>query len=227
MIDIAVVDYGMGNLRSVEKALKHVAPAKVIAVTSDAAAIREAERVVFPGQGAMPDCMREMDARGLRAPVLEAAQSKPFLGLCIGLQMLFEHSEEGDTTGLGLLPGRVVRFRAAAKNQQEARLKVPHMGWNQVYQAVSHPLWDGIADGSRFYYVHSYYVEAADSDLVAGTSRYPTSFTCAVARNNIFAVQFHPEKSQFAGLRLLSNFVSWKGTKRTIKQTGTVPVAKV
>lgn len=227
MIDIAVVDYGMGNLRSVAKALEYVAPAKIIVVTSDPAAIRAAERVVFPGQGAMPDCMREMDARGLRAPLLEAARNKPFLGLCIGLQMLFERSEEGDTPGLGILPGKVVRFPANIFSDQGEKLKVPHMGWNQVYQAMSHPMWDGIADGSRFYFVHSYYVDTPEKALVAGTSRYPTSFTCAVARNNIFAVQFHPEKSQSAGLRLLSNFVSWNGAKRGSVQSGAVPAANV
>lgn len=228
MIDIAVVDYGMGNLRSVAKALEHVAPEKVIVVTSDPAVIRAAGRVVFPGQGAMPDCMREMDARGLRAPLLEAARDKPFLGLCIGLQMLFERSEEGDTPGLGLLPGKVVRFPAArALSGQGEKLKVPHMGWNQVYQAMFHPMWDGIADGSRFYFVHSYYVDTPDQGLVAGTSQYPSSFTCAVARNNIFAVQFHPEKSQSAGLRLLSNFVSWNGAKRVAVQMLAVPAANV
>ncbi len=220
MIDIAVIDYGMGNLRSVAKALEHVAPGKAVAVTSDPDTIREAARVVFPGQGAMPDCMREMDARGLRAPLLEAASNKPFLGLCIGLQMLFEHSEEGDTPGLGVLPGRVVRFPAVHRSAQGDKLKVPHMGWNQVYQTMSHPLWDGIEDESRFYFVHSYYVDPANPGLIAGTSRYPSSFTCAVARNNIFAVQFHPEKSQSAGLQLLSNFVSWNGTHRRPVQTG-------
>ena len=227
MIDIAVVDYGMGNLRSVAKALEHVAPAKRIAVTDDPELIRSAGRVVFPGQGAMPDCMREMDARGLRAPLLEAAGSKPFLGLCIGLQMLFEHSEEGDTAGLGLLPGRVVRFPAAAVDSEGQKLKVPHMGWNQVCQIGSHPLWEGIAEASRFYFVHSYYVEASDQGLVAAVSRYASNFTCAVARNNIFAVQFHPEKSQAAGLRLLANFVSWNGTKRPLARTGAVPAANV
>ena len=176
----------------------------------------------------MPDCMREMDARGLRAAVLEAARTKPFLGLCIGLQMLFERSEEGDTPGLGVFRGKVVRFPVAGTlSGPGEKLKVPHMGWNQVYQAKSHPMWDGIADGSRFYFVHSYYVETPDQGLVAGTSRYPSSFTCAVARNNIFAVQFHPEKSQSAGLRLLSNFVSWNGAKRVSVRTGAVPVAKV
>jgi len=227
MIDIAVVDYGMGNLRSVAKALEHVAPERVIAVTDDPDAIRTAGRVVFPGQGAMPDCMREMDARGLRAPLLEAAQSKPFLGLCIGLQMLFEHSEEGNTSGLGVLPGKVVRFPTALTGSLGEKLKVPHMGWNQVYQTMSHPMWNGIAEGSRFYFVHSYYVDTPDRGLVAGTSRYPSSFTCAVARNNIFAVQFHPEKSQSAGLRLLSNFVSWNGTSRMSVRTGAIPAANV
>ncbi len=222
MIDIAVVDYGMGNLRSVAKALEHVAPAKVIAVTGDPQAILEAERVVFPGQGAMPDCMREMESRGLRAPLLDAARSKPFLGVCIGLQMLFESSEEGNTPGLGVLPGKVVRF-SATRGPQGEKLKVPHMGWNQVFQTMAHPLWEGIADASRFYFVHSYYVETSDQALVAGTSHYPSSFTCAVARNNIFAVQFHPEKSQSAGLRLLSNFVSWEGAKRASVKARTVP----
>ena len=228
MIDIAVVDYGMGNLRSVAKALEHVAPSKVITVTGDPAAIRDAGRVVFPGQGAMPDCMREMDARGLRTPLLEAARSKPFLGLCIGLQMLFEHSEEGDTPGLGVLPGKVLRFSShLCHADQGEKLKVPHMGWNQVYQTISHPMWDGIAEGSRFYFVHSYYVDTTEQGLVAGTSLYPSAFTCAVARNNIFAVQFHPEKSQSAGLRLLSNFVSWNGTKGVPVHTRAVPAANV
>jgi imidazole glycerol-phosphate synthase subunit HisH len=216
MTDIAVVDYGMGNLRSVAKALEHVAPGKRVRVSSDPDEIRAAARVVFPGQGAMPDCMRELDARGLRGAVIEAAAGRPFLGLCIGLQMLFEHSEEGDVAGLGLLPGRVRRFPAGRMvGPDGSKLKVPHMGWNQVYRAVPHPMWAGIDDGSRFYFVHSYYVETPDQTLVAGTSRYPFSFTCAVARHNIFAVQFHPEKSQSAGLRLLSNFVSWDGTDRT------------
>jgi glutamine amidotransferase len=176
----------------------------------------------------MPDCMREMDARGLRAPVLEAARSKPFLGLCIGLQMLFERSAEGDTPGLGVLPGKVVRFSASrGQGDQGEKLKIPHMGWNQVYQTISHPMWEGIADASRFYFVHSYYVDTPDQSLVAGTSRYPSSFTCAVARNNIFAVQFHPEKSQSAGLRLLSNFVSWSGAKRVSVPMRAVPAANV
>ena len=207
---IAVIDYGMGNLRSVSKALEHVAPDADVRVTSDPEVVRRAERVVFPGQGAMPGCMREMDARGLRPAVLEAARSKPFLGICIGLQMLFERSEEGDTPGLGVFPGQVKRFPPGAmKDAQGGKLKVPHMGWNEVMQAEPHALWRGIADASRYYFVHSYYVEAGKPELVAGYSIYGFPFTCAVARDNIFAVQFHPEKSQTAGLALLANFVTW------------------
>lgn len=207
---IAVIDYGMGNLRSVSKALEHVAPRARVEVTSDPAAVARAERVVFPGQGAMPDCMREMDARGLRRAVLDAARKKPFLGICIGLQMLFESSEEGDVAGLAVLPGRVRRFPAEAMHDEHgAKLKVPHMGWNQVRQARPHPLWAGIEDGARFYFVHSYFAEAGSEDLTRGISVYGFPFTCAVAKDNIFAVQFHPEKSQTAGLRLLANFVDW------------------
>jgi len=208
---IAVIDYGMGNLRSVSKALEHVAPGAQVEVTSEAAAVARADRVVFPGQGAMPDCMREMDARGLRPAVVQAAAAKPFLGICIGLQMLFDSSEEGEVPGLSLMRGRVMRFRREAMIDGEGRkLKVPHMGWNEVRQRVSHPLWSGIDDGARFYFVHSYYASASDANLVSGTCEYGVPFTCAVARDNIFAVQFHPEKSQHAGLRLLSNFVEWK-----------------
>ncbi len=208
---IAVIDYGMGNLRSVSKALEHVAPDAEVTVTSDPEVVRRAERVVFPGQGAMPDCMREMDARGLRPAVLEAARTKPFLGICIGLQMLFERSEEGDTPGLGVFPGTVKRFPPELmKAAPGGRLKVPHMGWNEVMQAEAHPLWRGIADANRYYFVHSFYVEAGKPELVAGFSVYAFPFTCAVAQDNIFAVQFHPEKSQTAGLALLANFVAWK-----------------
>jgi len=155
----------------------------------------------------MPDCMRQLAASGAREAVIEAAGSKPFLGICIGLQMLFEHGEEGDTAGLGLLPGRVPRFSAAV---QEAGLKIPHMGWNEVIQERAHALWRGIADRSRFYFVHSYYPQPADRSMAAGSCAYGVSFTCAVARDNIFAVQFHPEKSQNSGLQLLSNFVQWR-----------------
>jgi glutamine amidotransferase len=214
MADIAIIDYGMGNLRSVQQALRMVAPNSSIVVTSDPHEVVSAARVVFPGQGAMPDCMREMDARGLRAAVLEAAQNKPFLGICIGLQMLFEHSAEGDIPGLGILKGSVVRFAHNLRDEQGNKLKVPHMGWNQVRRlgrgsAPTHPLWKDIAQDARFYFVHSYYVQPQDDTLVQATSYYPQPFVCAVARDNLFAVQFHPEKSQAAGLNLLRNFVSW------------------
>ena len=227
MVKIAVVDYGMGNLRSVAKALEHVAPDCTVVVTDDPREIYEADRVVFPGQGAMPDCIRELEARGLRKPMIDASQQKPFLGLCIGLQMLFEHSEEGDVKGLGLLPGRVRRFPPERMHDTSGnKLKVPHMGWNQVFQTRAHAMWQGIDDGSRFYFVHSYYVEVSEPELVAGTSNYPFTFTSAVARNNIFAVQFHPEKSQSAGLQLLSNFVKWDGSAGRLKDKaiGTVDV---
>jgi len=213
MTDIAVIDYGMGNLRSVAKALEHVAPAARVSVTSDPQAIAAATHVVFPGQGAAPDCMREIRARGLDRTIENAiASGKPFLGICMGQQVLFEHSEEGNTPCLGILPGKVVRFPAAAMVDAAGnKLKVPHMGWNQVHQAIAHPLWQGIAPEARFYFVHSYYVEVGEPSLIAGFSHYPFAFTCAVARANIFAVQFHPEKSQAAGLKLLSNFVAWNG----------------
>jgi imidazole glycerol-phosphate synthase subunit HisH len=209
--DIAIVDYGMGNLRSVQKACVHVAPAARIVVTDDPAEVRAAGRVVFPGQGAMPDCMRELESRGLRPAVVEAAATKPFLGICIGLQMLFDWSEEGGVAGLGILPGKVVRFpQDAMVEAGGGRLKVPHMGWNRVRQTISHPLWTGIEEGARFYFAHSYFVQPTHAHLVAGLSDYPFPFTCAVARDNLFALQCHPEKSQAAGLRLLANFVAWQ-----------------
>lgn len=208
--DIAVIDYGMGNLRSVSKALEHVAPASTVAVTSDPAVILAAERVVFPGQGAARDCLREIDSRGLREVIIEAARTKPFLGICMGLQVLFEHSEEGDTLCLGILKGTVTRFpHEAMHDDMGAKLKVPHMGWNNVFQAAGHPLWAGIEDGSRFYFVHSYFVQPAGQEIIAGFAHYPFPFTCAVTSDNIFAVQFHPEKSADAGLTLLGNFITW------------------
>ena len=213
MVDIAVIDYGMGNLRSVHNALGTVAPHASIVVTGDPAVVAQAGRVVFPGQGAMPDCMRELDARNLRNAVLEAAKSKPFLGICIGLQMLFEHSAEGDVPCLGVLPGRVVRFAHDLHDAHGNRLKVPHMGWNQVHHASvnheSHAMWQDIAQDERFYFVHSYYVQTGDATLVQAVCNYPEPFVCAVARDNLFAVQFHPEKSHTAGLQLLKNFVNW------------------
>jgi glutamine amidotransferase len=211
-MDIAVVDYGMGNLRSVAKALAHVAPERSIAVTADPAVIRAAGRVVLPGQSAMPDCIRGLDASGLREVVLEVVRTRPFLGICLGLQMLFEASDEGPTPGLSVLAGRVVRFRDEAMTLPSgARLKVPHMGWNRVRQAKAHPLWTGIPDGERFYFAHSFFPRPADAGVTAGTTDYPAAFTCAVARANIFATQFHPEKSHRAGLQLLANFVAWDG----------------
>ncbi len=208
MVDIAVVDYGMGNLRSVHNALLAVVPGASVEVTSDPAVVAQAGRVVFPGQGAMPDCMRELDARGLRKAVLDAAQNKPFLGICIGLQMLFGHSTEGDVACLGVLPGEVVRFPHDLHDAQGNRLKVPHMGWNQVHHN-EHAMWHGIDQDERFYFVHSYYVKPLDTTLVQGESNYPDPFVCAVARANLFAVQFHPEKSHTAGLQLLKNFAGW------------------
>ena len=207
---IAVIDYGMGNLRSVWQALVHVAGAREVVVTADPVVVACAERVVFPGQGAMPDCMRELDVRGLRPAVLGAAEDKPFLGICIGLQMLFEHSEEGDVPGLGRFRGRVRRFPAERMTAPDgARLKVPHMGWNEVAQTKPHALWEGIDDGARFYFVHSYYVDPEDRTCAAGATCHGIPFTSAVARDNIFAIQCHPEKSARAGLTLLSNFVGW------------------
>jgi imidazole glycerol-phosphate synthase subunit HisH len=200
---IAVVDYGMGNLRSVAKALEHVAPEADVLVTADPRTIKDADKVVVPGQGALPDCMRQLGASGAREAVIESTRAKPFLGICIGLQMLFERGEEGDAAGLGLFPGRVPRFRVSG-------LKIPHMGWNEVSQARMHALWERIPDGSRFYFVHSYYPQPQDAGLTAATAVYGAPFTCAIARDNIFAVQFHPEKSQSAGLQLLSNFVRWR-----------------
>jgi imidazole glycerol-phosphate synthase subunit HisH len=205
---ISIVDYGMGNLRSVQKALAHVAPDADVAITSEPEAIRGADRVVFPGQGAMPDCMRSLRESGLGEAVSEAAARKPFLGLCIGQQMLFECSAEGNTPGLAIVMGRVVGFPTTPE-RRAAGLKVPHMGWNEVWQVKPHALWRGIADGSRFYFVHSFYCDPAEPALAAGETLYPDAFTSAIARDNIFATQFHPEKSSVAGLTLLSNFATW------------------
>jgi glutamine amidotransferase len=212
MADIAVIDYGMGNLRSVAKALAHVAPEADVVVTGDPATIRGAARIALPGQSAMPDCMRALVETGLSRVVGDLARERPFLGICLGLQMLFDDSEEGPTTGLGILAGHVVRFRDGAMALPGGeRLKVPHMGWSPVRQARAHPLWRGIDDGARFYFAHSYHPAPDDRSIVAATADYPAPFTCAIARANIFAVQFHPEKSQRAGLTLLANFVRWDG----------------
>ncbi|MDH4133451.1 MAG: imidazole glycerol phosphate synthase subunit HisH [Gammaproteobacteria bacterium] len=214
MNTVAVIDYGMGNLRSVVKAIEHVAPRAKVLLTSNAAEISSATRVVFPGQGAIAGCMAALDSCHLRDAVFEAVQTKPFLGICLGLQALFEFSEEGGgVKGLGILPGRVPRFPPERMNDPKTDqvLKVPHMGWNQVRQAKPHTLWNGIPDNARFYFVHSYYADAAERGHVAGETDYGLRFTSAAARANIFAVQFHPEKSATAGLRLLDNFMNWDG----------------
>ena len=209
---IVVVDYGMGNLRSVAKALAHVAPSEEVVVSSDAAVILRADRVVLPGQSAMPDCMKGLVASGLVDTVRKVLEDRPFLGICLGLQMLFDASEEGPTECLHAVAGSVVRFRDQAMSAPGgARLKVPHMGWSPVRQVRPHALWADIEDGERFYFAHSYHPVPEDSSLTAATVDYPSAFTCAIARANIFATQFHPEKSQRAGLTLLANFVTWDG----------------
>jgi glutamine amidotransferase len=209
MVDIAVVDYGMGNLRSVEQAVRKVAPGANVVVTGEPDVIASAARVVFPGQGAAPDCMREIRSRRLdRVIAGVVGEGKPFLGICMGLQVLFDHSEEGDTPCLGLFQGPVKRFASGLKDAQGNKLKVPHMGWNQVRHG-DHAMWDGIAQDARFYFVHSYYVQPRDAAIAQATSDYPQPFVCAVAKDNLFAVQFHPEKSAAAGLKLLQNFINW------------------
>ncbi|RLA32962.1 MAG: imidazole glycerol phosphate synthase subunit HisH [Gammaproteobacteria bacterium] len=211
MNTIAIIDYGMGNLHSIAKALEHVAGRRV-RVTANAGEILAAERVVFPGQGAARDCMHEIRAAGLVDVIREAVQTKPFLGICMGLQVLLDYSEEGDGVDcLGLVPGQV-RYFGAGIDPAAGRLKIPQMGWNQVEQVHPHPLWDGIDDQTRFYFVHSYYVDPDDTTLVAGVTDYGRRYASVLARDNVFAVQFHPEKSQHPGLRLLANFTQWDGT---------------
>ena len=209
---IAVVDYGMGNLRSVSKALEHVAGKdQKVSVTSSPADIAAADHVVFPGQGAARDCMLELGQRDLIEPVLKAAKEKPFLGICMGLQVLLSHSEEnGGIDCMGLYAGDV-HFFGNKIDQKENLLKIPHMGWNNVYHTQPHVLWEGIEQGSRFYFVHSYYVEPHDKSLIAGETTYGINFTSAIAHDNVFAVQFHPEKSAADGLQLLENFTRWNG----------------
>lgn len=208
MPTIAIVDYGMGNLYSVARAMQYVAPDATVKICQRADELRAADRVVFPGQGAMRDCMRFLDESGLRDAVLDAARNKPLLGVCVGEQMLFERSEEGPSLGLGIFGGEVRRFAGPAFDTP-LRLKVPHMGWNQVRYTQSHPLWAGIPDQSYFYFVHSYYADPADPALTAAVTDYGLTFTCAVSKDNIFATQFHPEKSASTGLRLYQNFVHW------------------
>lgn len=210
MNKIVVVDYGMGNVRSVAQAFRAVAPEAQIVISGDIADIRSADRLVLPGQGAMPDCMGCLQESGLQEALLQAAREKPLFGVCVGEQMLFDLSAEGNTPCLGLLPGKVVRFDLSGQLQEDgSRYKVPQMGWNRVRQSQAHPLWNGIADDSYFYFVHSYYVQPEQAQDVVGTTEYGQVFTSAVARENIFATQFHPEKSAAAGLQLYKNFVHW------------------
>lgn len=213
MSSIAVIDYGMGNLHSVAKALEHVNPDVEVLVTADPQAVRDADRVLLPGVGAIRDCMAEIRRLGVDVEVAEAIRSgKPFLGICVGFQALMDFSEEnGGVDCLGEFAGRVNFFGNDLRDADSQTLKVPHMGWNQVKQAKFHPLWQGIEDNSRFYFVHSYYVKLAQSEQVAGRCEYGVPFDVALAHKNVFAVQFHPEKSQQAGLKLLQNFLSWDG----------------
>jgi glutamine amidotransferase len=213
MQSIAVIDYGMGNLRSVVNALEHVAGKNhKVVLTSNPDQVMRAQRVVFPGQGAARDCMRAIDQYELRETICDVAANKPFLGICMGMQVLMEHSEENQGTDcLGIYPGQVRYFGDDHHGEDGEKLKVPHMGWNQLHQVGEHPLWKAIDDDARFYFVHSYYLEASDQSLVIGECEYGFSFGCAIARDNVFALQCHPEKSADAGLRLLSNFIGWDG----------------
>ncbi|SEQ76600.1 imidazole glycerol phosphate synthase subunit HisH [Giesbergeria anulus] len=213
---VAVVDYGMGNLRSVSQAVQAAAQGSgwTVQVTSNPEQVRAAQRVVLPGQGAMPDCMRELAQSGLRQSVLEAAASKPLFGVCVGMQMLLDHSAEGDTPGLGLIPGEVVKFDLQGRSQADgSRYKVPQMGWNQVRQVshagAVHPVWQGVPDNSYFYFVHSFYARPQNPEHCAGEADYGGWFAAAIARDNIFATQFHPEKSADQGLQLYRNFLHW------------------
>ncbi len=212
MTSVAVIDYGMGNLHSIAKALQHAAPEVIVRVVSDAKAILQSDRVVFPGVGAIRDCMHALEKTGLTEVIREVAKNKPFLGICLGMQALLADNEEnGGTDCLNILSGHVRRFAEPLRGGVGDVLKVPHMGWNQVHQQQLHPLWKNIPQDSRFYFVHSYYAQPDDPAIIAATSNYPDAFACALAQDNIFAVQFHPEKSQAAGLQLLSNFLHWDG----------------
>lgn len=212
MPQIVVVDYGMGNLRSVAKAIEHVADDQDVIISSKAEDIANADRVVFPGQGAARDCMRELVERDLQSVVMAAAKEKPFLGICMGMQVLLGHSEENNGTDcLGLYDGNVHFFGNDLKGAQGEKLKIPHMGWNEVKHTGEHPLWQSINNNSRFYFVHSYYIDPLDKQLVAATTDYGLEFASAIAKDNVFAVQCHPEKSAHDGLQLLKNFSQWNG----------------
>lgn len=210
MSSVAIIDYGMGNLHSIAKAVQHADARVTLSVTDDRDAILCADRVVFPGVGAIRDCMAALSERGLIPVIEEAAASKPFLGICLGMQALLDESEENNGTRcLGLIPGRVLRFAEGLADERGEVLKIPHMGWNRVDPARDHPLWSGIAPGSWFYFVHSYYASPESPEDVAATTEYPRPFASALARGNLFAVQFHPEKSHGVGLKLLANFLNW------------------
>ncbi len=212
MQTIAVIDYGMGNLHSVTKALEHVAPNQKVILTNDLATIKTADRIVFPGQGAAKDCMQAIHDNGLNDVILETAQTKPFLGICMGMQVLVSHSEEnGGTDCLGLYDANVTAFANPLNDVKGERLKVPHMGWNHIQQAKQHALWKGIPDNSRFYFVHSYFLNMIGSDLHEGTCNYGHDFSAVIAKDNVFAMQCHPEKSAEHGLQLLTNFTKWDG----------------
>ena len=206
---IVVID-GVGNLRSVAQALRAVAPEADVQISNDPAVIDAADRVVLPGQGAMRDCMQSLRESGAQEALLRATRTRPVMGVCVGEQMLFDLSEEGDVPGLGLLPGKVVRFQLDGKLQPDgSRFKVPQMGWNRVHQSRAHPLWNGVADNSYFYFVHSYFAVPDDAAHTIGETDYGAPYCCAVAMDNIVATQFHPEKSATAGLQLYKNFVHW------------------
>ncbi len=211
MSSVAVIDYGMGNLHSIAKALQHASPEVDVRVVSDKQSILAADRVVFPGVGAIRDCMHALQAAELTEVIAQVAQSKPLLGVCLGMQALLSNSEEnGGIDCLNLIPGQVIHFEKDRLDKQGQRLKIPHMGWNKVQQH-RHPLWQNIAQESHFYFVHSYFAQPDESSAIAATSDYPEAFTCAIAKDNVFAVQFHPEKSQTVGLQLLKNFLHWDG----------------
>ncbi len=211
MQTIAIIDYNMGNLHSVERAVAHAAGSNAsVIISADPDVILKADRVVFPGQGAARDCMRELETRGMAEVVREVIQTKPFLGICMGMQVLMQHSEEnGGIECLGLYEGNV-RYFGNVHQEIGVRLKIPQMGWNQIWQQMEHPLWKGIADGARFYFVHSYYVEPVTPELIAGATEYGISYASALAKDNVFAIQAHPEKSADDGLKLLENFVNWQ-----------------
>ena len=210
MSTVAVIDYGMGNLHSIGKALQHADPKTRVLVTSEPSQLRSADRVVFPGVGAIRDCMAALQDLNLVPLLAELSSTKPFLGVCLGMQALLDESEENEGVScLGLLPGRVVKFADDLKDVTGQNLKIPHMGWNRVHQTGVHPLWEGIPQDSRFYFVHSYYASPTNSNHIAATTDFPTPFASALSKGKLFAVQFHPEKSQAAGLRLLANFLKW------------------